>query len=299
MEETLDNVTPTTDNVTPDVESSDTLLGKATTTAPEATETAPEATTAPETTPSPSFGMDAFLELMDDDLKGKETWKSFNNPADVAKSYVELQKLVGWKGEIPAKDDLPEAWDEFYTKLGKPESAEAYGIELPDNLKAMEGSDERANKVAEIAHKANLTTDQANELFNGLFEMESAQIGQSIQQAEAKEKANLETLQSAWGDGIQDMCDAVSQMEKKLGVFDTMEANGLNNNAEFLVLMGRIAGEMSESSTIETAMSQTPAGLENEHSEIMTQIKDIVRSGGKVPAHLYARRDDLANKMYK
>ena len=63
-------------------------------------------------------------------------WK---DPSAAISSYMNLQKAMGMKGThperfllLPKEDAPPEAWNEVFTRLGRPEKPEDYGLPVPD-----------------------------------------------------------------------------------------------------------------------------------------------------------------------
>lgn len=241
--------------------------------------------------------METFISTLPDDIRENKSWEKFNDPSALAGSYLELQKLVGKKGDFVGEDGTPEEFAEMWSKLGKPKSVEDYGIELPEDLRSLEGSFEKSQSVLQLAHDANLTKEQASKLFEGLYAMESEDIS-AIKAVNDKNLADGEaTLREAWGNGFSEMANNVTALEKRLGVFEEFEANGLNANPSILKLLGTLAGELSETSTIETAIASTPVGVEHELEEITAKIKEFMNSGKRIPQHLNDRRSALFEKM--
>lgn len=244
-----------------------------------------------------SFTMDNLLGTLDDDIKENKSWEKFKSPADLAKSYLELQKMVGHKGDFVGADATPEETQAMWNKLGKPETAEAYGIELPSNLKELEGATEKVNKIAELAHEANLTTDQASKLFAGLFEIEATELDATVLSHEETFHQNQSKLHDAWGSAINEMSQEVVALEQKLGIFDDFESAGLNDNADLLIAFGKLAGELRETSTIDYAISSTPQGVESEISELNAQASEFMSKGQTVPPHIQNKLQELFGKL--
>lgn len=103
---------------------------------------------------------------------------------------------------MPGKDATPEAWAEFYGKLGRPETAEGYEFPIPD------GQDGTfAKTVAPMLHKAGITGEQAKVLgneWNALQAKAEADYAASetarINAINTKNKAEADALKTEWGD---------------------------------------------------------------------------------------------------
>lgn len=103
--------------------------------------------------------------------------------------------------QMPGKDATPEQWAEFYAKLGRPETPEAYELPLPD------GDDGTfAKQVAPMLHKAGITGEQAKSLAASWNELVAAQTAEAtateqarITALDTKNRAEAESLRSEWG----------------------------------------------------------------------------------------------------
>ena len=143
-------------------------------------------------------------------------WKSFNlDPAtqnvvdahqwkdipSMVNSYSNLQKVMGIKSGspdrvlvLPKDGDPPEAWNEVFTKLGRPAKAEEYGLPVPEGQPK-----DFANKASEWFHELGIPKGAAVKLaerFNAYgLEMSTAQ------QAQVTEKHNqqMTELKTEWG----------------------------------------------------------------------------------------------------
>lgn len=112
----------------------------------------------------------------------------FQKIGDLAKSYSALEKKMGSSINIPSEDASAEEIASFYSKLGKPESADGYSIE-----------GERSKPFKDLAFINNLTDRQAKGVFEGL-----ARIGEAAEKASAENLARIaqesdKQLHSEWG----------------------------------------------------------------------------------------------------
>lgn len=125
-------------------------------------------------------------------------WKS---PADLLGSYTNLQKVMGIKGSnperivvLPKDGDAPEAWNEVFAKLGRPEKPEDYGLPVPDGQPK-----EFAGKASQWFHELGIPKGAAVKL----AERWNAHITETMtaQQAQQTEQhtAQLTQLKTEWG----------------------------------------------------------------------------------------------------
>lgn len=104
----------------------------------------------------------SWLETLPEDIKKDPSLQTFKDPASLAKSWVNAQKMIGAdKVVIPGENATDEEKAAFYNKLGRPESAEKYELKAPEGYTL---DDATTKSFKEAAHKLGLTTAQANAL---------------------------------------------------------------------------------------------------------------------------------------
>ena len=250
-----------------------------------------------DTTPEANEGSwNDFVLTLDEDIQDNKAWEKFNSTQELAKSYTELSTLVGKKGEIPKDDASGEEWADFYSKLGRPESPEDYGISIREGLEAGE---DRLNDGLKLAHELGISKKQAESLFNGLMDRELTDSQGISEQLQLNRDSETAKLSDTWGNGMNDMIDTVTRLEKSLGVYEAFEAKGLNADADLLIMMGELSKRLGEDPEINAGMAKTPAGLDDSISEVNTDIKEYLKRGEKVPQHLVNKRAELFDNKYK
>ena len=148
------------------------------------------------TTNTPEVSTD-WKASLSDEVRADKSLENIKDIESLAKSYVHAQKLVGAdKIPVPNKYATEKDWDAVYEKLGRPQSADGYKYQLPENQKV----DEAALKTFSAqAHKLGLLPTQAQGVVNFYNEM----IGKQTADAEStattqREKAQAE-LKTEWG----------------------------------------------------------------------------------------------------
>lgn len=203
----------------------------------------PASAATPSATPAPAATADVLPDGLGDWMKSKG-WDLDNRESIIKgmNAYRETEKwaLGGEKLVLPKEGAPQEAWDQLYTKLGRPESADKYQLEIPQG-----GDSAFALKAGEWFHKAGLNQNQAA----GLAQAWNAHVAEyAAQQAEADAVAvreqsvkldqewggdkshNTELAKRGWnamaqelgiqGEELDTMQDAIAE---KLGVYRTMK----------------------------------------------------------------------------
>lgn len=158
-----------------------------------ATEQAP-ALSGDTTTPTETTDWKASLS---DELRADKSLENINDIESLAKSYVHAQKLVGAdKIPVPNKHATEDDWNAVYTRLGRPETADGYKFNLPEDQKV----DEEGLKVfADHAHKLGLLPNQADGLVKFYNEMQANQLQEADTTALAGRQKAMDDLQTEWG----------------------------------------------------------------------------------------------------
>ena len=164
----------------------------------QATDVAPEAqegqATTPETNETP------WYETADDETKGYIQNKGWDDPLKAINAYKELEKFRGANEnellKLPKDAEAEGAFDEIYDKLGRPESADKYEIDLPEGIPVDEA---RLGAAKELAHKLGLNNAQ----LQALAEQDAQYMAQAMEAMEteraATQEAEYQALVKEWG----------------------------------------------------------------------------------------------------
>lgn len=124
---------------------------------------------------------------------------------DVLNEYLKYKEVVDTHEKnglvrLPSEEAQPEEVEQFYRKLGKPETPAEYGFKAPEGWpEGLDYSDERAAAFAEMAHRHNLSAAQANGLFGDFHEMVKSEFAANQTAKEDVLVSNIETLEKEWG----------------------------------------------------------------------------------------------------
>lgn len=172
------------------------------TTAPQVSESV--ASAAPiEAAPTAAPAADAkWFDSYDDVTKGMLATKGWNmddiNEAmpKALKSYSELEKLNGKdKIALPNFENADETND-FYNKLGRPETPDLYEFKAPEGMNVDEGLD---TWFRESAHAQGLTDKQAKSMFESYNEVVMQRNEAFTQDLKVQDEIYEKELRSEWG----------------------------------------------------------------------------------------------------
>jgi len=153
---------------------------------------------------------------LDSEASTLVTERQWKHPNDVIKSYRNLEKLTGVPAEqiikLPKGDD-PKAWNEVYTRLGRPEKAADYKLPVPEG---QDGS--FAKTAADWFHEAGVTQAGATRLATKWNEFQAAQQQQQAAQIAARDTEQVNALKSEWGVNYDRLAGQVDKAAETFGM---------------------------------------------------------------------------------
>ena len=180
------------------------------------------------------------------------------------------------KVAIPNNNSTDDQWNEVYAKLGRPESADKYSLDVKSEIVNL---DEGAIKsFAEQSHKLGLNNKQAQ----GILEFYKNNMEGTAQQSKIDtETAQVQAeqqLRQEWGrdfEGKVKQAGALAKANINPEVLDMTLQNGtrLGDHPEIIKGFAKIAGMMQEDKIVATE-SENAQSVSNIEEEISSIIND-------------------------
>lgn len=229
-----------------------------------------------------SGGAPDFFASLSPDLQSHPAITAYrkDNAFDVAglvKEHVNLQGLIGKKGIIPpGEKDAPEAWDRFYTALGRPEKPDGYEFQKPQGFDGY--SDEFAGAYRAAAHANGLTAKQAAAMHDWFVKSTiDAEQAKGAQAAESGKALDTE-LRTKWGAAYDAKVAAGKRAAKAFApadVLDKLEASiGSPALMEMFANIGEKMGEDGLVGTGSGGVTLTPQQAQAEIAKMDAQMND-------------------------
>lgn len=212
------------------------------------------------TTPAPVVGTTTATEpdwraALPENLRAEKTFESIKgkdwNEAGpkLATQYLEAQKYNVGAVRIPKPDAPAEEWEKYYSKVGRPESADKYEINKGTLPETMAWDDQFFNSFREAAHQAGLTTKQAQQMTDwytrSMWDTDKSNI--------AAANETMKALEVEWGGAYKRNLALSQRAAAEYGgpeMVDFLEKSGLGNNPVLVKFFARLGHEMLESSLI-------------------------------------------------
>jgi len=173
----------------------------------------------------------------------------YSTEQELAKSVVHREQALSRRIPVPDADAPQEAWDEVFTKLGRPEKPEEYQFNWTDDSPKLSDFDSNAmDEFRPVAHQLGLSQKQIDGLtkWNGSYRKMAFEADQI--RADDTNHENITALRSEWGgdfdSNVQIYDNTVRHYAQRDydNVADMRLADGsyLNNNPAFVRMMTRI-----------------------------------------------------------
>ena len=185
---------------------------------------------------------------MPEDLRAEKSLAAVQSVEDMARAYVNAQKLVGLdRLPLPGADSPKEAWDVVYARLGRPDTPDGYAFAYPEGVGDDQvGGDMVAlfKQAAPQLHALGVTKTQAAELFK-------LQAQATLEQRAAAEQALIErfetddtALKTEWGAAYDRNMATARRGARELGGADELGALEAQIGAGRLIRICHRLGEL-------------------------------------------------------
>jgi len=267
-------------------------------TTPTTTETKPvEATIASTTQPQPTVNK-TWKEAISEEFRSDPNIEKFTEIDALAKSYINATKMIGQdKVAVPNKNSTEDQWNEVYDKLGRPESADKYSLDVKsDTVPIDEGS---IKQFADNAHKLGLNQKQAEGILDFYKTNMEGMAQQSKVDTETAQAQSAQELRQEWGrefDTNVKKAGALAKANMNPEILDMELKNGMRvgDHPEIIKGFAKIAGMMSEDNMVTTESEQV-----NSNKDIESEISTITNNReGPYWNKLHPDHDKTVQQVY-
>lgn len=209
----------------------------------------PDASTAAGGGAGQQGGTKSWLETLPEEIKSDPSLAVFKTPEELAKSFIHAQKMIGAdKVVIPGEKSLPQDWENFYKKIGRPEAPEKY--ELP-KLEGVEVEESMSKGFREAAFKAGLTPKQVADIFSWYGKDAKALVESRSAAEEAQFKRSYEEFEKEVGgkDKVMVHVDKARQAVRLLaddGLIKFLKEQRLDTHPQMIKFFSAMADKMGE-----------------------------------------------------
>jgi hypothetical protein len=204
---------------------------------------------------------------------GKGWANNIKSTDDLWREVDTLQPLIG-KKSIPNSESSEEEWENFYSQL-RPESTDGYDIKFPEGADETQVNQEELSQYKDLFHKAGLTPQQAQLLFDGDLAIRNSSMQQSVEQQDAEFK---EMTQGVFGDKVNEAIKVSNTLLQTLPSDQAAAIQQLPNDqlVSVMTLLNNVHNKYS-SEDVPMGGDQAPAKSPEEISKALLEAKTKLR----------------------
>jgi hypothetical protein len=185
------------------------------------------------------------------DIANHPSLSNFKNSGDLAKSWVNAQKLIGAdKIPVPGENATPEEWGLVYDRLGRPGNSEGYNlpeVKMPDGFP--EADPQLIGGFKSQCHELGILPGQASKLYEW-FQGTQANQYTGMMAANQEGQVNAETaLKNEWGQAYDSNLATAQSVLKQFGdenITGMLESSGLGNDPNLIKFLANIGKNFGE-----------------------------------------------------
>ena len=208
----------------------------------------------------------SWKEAIPEELRNDPNISKFTELESLAKSYVNATRMIGQdKVAIPNNNSTEDQWNEVYDKLGRPESADKYQLDVKSDVVPLDES--AVKSFTENAHKLGLNNKQAQgilEFYKNSMEgsAQQNQVDMETAQAQAEQE-----LRKEWGRAYEDnikKAGAVAKANMDANILDMQLKDGtrLGDHPSIIKGFANIANILSEDKLVSTESESVSQGID-------------------------------------
>jgi hypothetical protein len=259
---------------------------------------ATQSTVAKADTPAPQSTQPTWKDSISEVYRNDPNIEKFTEIDALAKSYINATRMIGQdKMVVPNKNFTEDQWEEAYVKMGRPESAEKYSLDVKSDIVSL---DEQAiRSFQEQSFKLGLNNEQAKGVLDFYKNNMEAQTQQAKVDAETTQAQAQNILRQEWGrDYDSNIAKAKSLATANLSpeVFEMELADGtrLGDNVDVIKGFAKIASMMSEDKILSTESENM-----DRTEDIQTEIDQIMNDkNGPYWNKSHPNHDKVVQKVY-
>ena len=202
----------------------------------------------------------AWTAQLDGDLQKNERLTQFKTIGEMGRAFLDTEGKLKGTIAIPGEGATDAERAEFYTKLGRPETADKYSITKPSELpEDIPYSPDIEEAFKQIAYEKGLSDSAAKDIYNWYWELAKSGHAQQLKADSEATEAAINTLKDQWkGDTFVTNTELAKRAFSKFGgetpeIKDFIENTkikgvSLGNHPLFLKVFSEIGKAISDDS---------------------------------------------------
>lgn len=241
----------------------------------------------------------SWIDNLSDEYRSHPKISQFKSVEDMAKSYMNMEKSFGNRIPMPSEDWDESQYNDFYNKLGRPESPDGYEFNKAEGLpEDFQVNEDFQKEFAQTAHEAGMTKAQAQKAWNMLQQKTYESQKNAIDSYEASIKERHDALKQEWGSEYDKNIAAAKKLMNMAGDewIEYLKKSGLGREPEFIKVsakLGKMLAEDNIQPTRQEKATLTPAQADEQISKLWSENHDILMD------KMHPERPALMKKLHE
>jgi hypothetical protein len=175
-----------------------------------------------------------WRDALPPELKSEKSLERFKDVSEVAKSWIEAQKVISQKGVIvPGEKATPEEVAAFHKAIGRPDTPDGYQLKAPELPEGMTYDENRTKVFAAVAHKEGVSAKALSALHGAWNDMARAEYDANVKAVQEIQGKTTAEMKKEWGkDFDANLAKADEAIERVFGseFKQMLKDTGLSNH---------------------------------------------------------------------
>jgi hypothetical protein len=198
----------------------------------------------------------SWKETISEEFRTDPNIQKFTEIDALAKSYINATKMIGQdKMVVPNNNFTEDQWSDAYSKMGRPESADKYSLNIKSDVIPFEET--AIKSFQEQAHKLGLNNQQAQGVLDFYKNTTEGSIQQSKVDTETAQAQAQQSLRQEWGREYDANISKAKSLAKanvsaEVLLMELKDGTRVGDHPEIVKGFAKIANLLSEDKIVST-----------------------------------------------
>ena len=198
----------------------------------------------------------SWKETISEEFRNDPNIQKFTEIDALAKSYINATKMIGQdKMVVPNNNFTEDQWSDAYSKMGRPESADKYSLNIKSDVIPFEET--AIKSFQEQAHKLGLNNQQAQGVLDFYKNTTESSIQQSKVDTETAAAQAQQSLRQEWGREYDANISKAKSLAKanvspEVLLMELKDGTRVGDHPEIVKGFAKIANLLSEDKIVST-----------------------------------------------
>ena len=198
----------------------------------------------------------SWKETISEEFRNDPNIQKFTEIDALAKSYINATKMIGQdKMVVPNNNFTEDQWSDAYSKMGRPESADKYSLNIKSDVIPFEET--AIKSFQEQAHKLGLNNQQAQGVLDFYKNTTEGSIQQSKVDTETAQAQAQQSLRQEWGREYDANISKAKSLAKanvspEVLLMELKDGTRVGDHPEIVKGFAKIANLLSEDKIVST-----------------------------------------------